>query len=64
MVDWWTLGILFYEMLVGRTPFYDRTRALQDENILHAPIKLPKNLSDEAKDLIVGVNFIYFIFYF
>lgn len=28
MVDWWTLGVLFYEILVGVLPFFDRDRKL------------------------------------
>lgn len=34
-VDWWTLGILVYEMLYGTTPFKGKTRTATFSNILH-----------------------------
>jgi serum/glucocorticoid-regulated kinase 2 len=34
-IDWWTLGILLYEMMAGLPPFYDERTDKMYEKILH-----------------------------
>jgi len=41
--DWWTLGILLYEMLVGIDPFNDSDTMMVYQKILRGKIKFPKN---------------------
>ncbi|CAD8075220.1 unnamed protein product [Paramecium sonneborni] len=52
-VDWYMLGIFIYELLVGAPPYYDSEKEILKENIKRAPLKLPKYLSQEAKDIII-----------
>eukprot|EP00736_Rhodelphis_marinus_P014227 Rmarinus@m.17411 len=52
-VDWWQLGILLYDMLLGESPFWAPSQKEVFENILFAPIIVPESLSKEATDLIV-----------
>ncbi|EQC33387.1 AGC protein kinase [Saprolegnia diclina VS20] len=33
-VDWWSYGVLVYEMIRGQTPFYDKNRRTMFQNIL------------------------------
>ncbi|KAI8388012.1 kinase-like domain-containing protein [Radiomyces spectabilis] len=40
-VDWWTLGILIFEMLYGYTPFKGNTRNDTFELILHQNLQFP-----------------------
>ena len=40
-VDWWTLGILIYEMLYGTTPFKGKSRNATFSNILREEIPFP-----------------------
>jgi protein-serine/threonine kinase len=40
-VDWWTLGILVYEMLYGTTPFKGKNRNATFANILREDIPFP-----------------------
>ena len=51
-VDWWSLGILIFEMLAGYPPFYADNPLGIYEAILGGKIDWPKSVDGLAKDLI------------
>eukprot|EP01017_Pseudomicrothorax_dubius_P046201 TRINITY_DN8106_c0_g1_i2.p1 TRINITY_DN8106_c0_g1~~TRINITY_DN8106_c0_g1_i2.p1 ORF type:complete len:289 (-),score=94.62 TRINITY_DN8106_c0_g1_i2:331-1197(-) len=51
-VDWWTLGILIYEMIAGIDPFTDEDPMQIYQNILKGKIKFPKNFDADGKSLV------------
>lgn len=50
-VDWWTLGILIYEMIVGQPPFCDDEPMGIYQKILAGKIYFPKYFDKNAKAL-------------
>jgi hypothetical protein len=52
-VDWYLLGVLLYEMLVGKTPYFSRDKEQLLKNIENADLYFPKDLSNMAKLLIL-----------
>lgn len=54
-VDLWAFGILLYEILCGRTPFYSRNRDEVYSKIEHGPLRFPRNLSQDVISLIRGL---------
>lgn len=57
-VDWWGIGILIYEMLFGKTPFYHKNQHIMFQNITKSAIRIPSEeetnikVSSDAKDVI------------
>lgn len=55
-VDWWSFGVLVYEMLIGQSPFQG-----DDEDELFESIRMdtphyPRWITKEAKDLLEKVT--------
>ena len=56
--DYWSLGCLMYEMILGQTPFYDHNidQITLFKRIVHGRYRFPSHsFSQEAQDLISGM---------
>jgi cGMP-dependent protein kinase len=54
-VDWWTLGVLIFEMLASYPPFYDEDQIRTYNKILEGNIRFPSHFSEGARSLISGL---------
>uniref|UniRef100_S4RTA2 non-specific serine/threonine protein kinase n=1 Tax=Petromyzon marinus TaxID=7757 RepID=S4RTA2_PETMA len=54
-VDWWGLGVVMYEMMCGRLPFYNQDHEKLFELILMEDIRFPRTLSNDARALLSGL---------
>lgn len=51
-VDWWTLGVLMYEMMTGQPPFVDDDPMGIYQQVLAGKVRFPKYFDKEARSLV------------
>lgn len=51
-IDWWSLGCLIYEMVVGYPPFFKDNRLELFEMIKYQEPKIPKILANSTQNLL------------
>ncbi|KAI9319819.1 kinase-like protein, partial [Dichotomocladium elegans] len=56
-VDWWSLGVVCYELMFGKRPFRGKTNDSLQHAIIHEPLMFPENtrVSSEAISFVRGL---------
>jgi serine/threonine protein kinase len=54
-VDWWSLGILIFELSTFKTPFYANNSTEITENVLSNDIHFPEIMNDDVKNIIFAL---------
>lgn len=52
-VDWWSLGVLIFEMIVGYPPFYNENTKKMYDMIMKEEVLVPVFVSEQAKQIIL-----------